>query len=246
MDEFQSEKEQIEEIKKWWKQNGGFIITGMILGIGVLGGWKYWNDFKEGRASAASAQYEQLTQAIARNDRNGATDLLNSVSTDFGATPYPSQAALAMAKFYVKSDEPELAATQLRFVLDNSKDDYLRLVARHRLARIQLSQNRADEALATLEVVNPGSFAARIHEVRGDAYAALGRMDDARSEYQSALDNFEPGLIDQQMVEMKLNNLTVVYSEPSSGTATDTAVDSVSGSATDTATDTSPEIEPGA
>ena len=99
MDEFQSEKEQIEEIKKWWKQNGSFIVTGMILGIGVLGGWKYWNDHKERRASAASAQYEALTQAINQNDRNGAVDLLNRVTTDFGSTPYPGQAALAMARF---------------------------------------------------------------------------------------------------------------------------------------------------
>lgn len=222
MDEFQSEKEQIEEIKKWWKQNGGFIVTGLVLGVGVLGGWKYWGDFKEKRAAAASAQYEELTQAIVSKDRNGATSLLGSVSTEFDATPYPSQAALAMAKFYVESDEPELAAEQLQSVLVHSKDAHLKLVARQRLARVQLSQDRADEALKTLEVANPGSFAARFHEVRGDIYSAMDRQEDARVEYQSALDKFQPGLFDRQMVEIKLSNLGVTYSAPSSDTASDT------------------------
>ncbi|MDH3646742.1 MAG: tetratricopeptide repeat protein [Gammaproteobacteria bacterium] len=213
MDEFQSEKEQIDEIKQWWKANGSFIITGLVLGVGVLSGWKYWNHFHDQRAAAASAQYEELAQAIATNDRVAATDILGNLEGDFAATPYASQAALAMAKLYVQSDEPVMAAEQLRNVVDTAKDDHLRLVARLRLARVLLSQERADEALETLVVADPGSFAARFHEVRGDVFAALDRNAEARVEYQSALDKFEPGLFDRQLVEMKLNNLAGTSSD---------------------------------
>ena len=56
MDEYSSEKEQIEEIKQWWKDNGTFIITGLVVGFGALGGWKYWQAYKEQRAATASAR----------------------------------------------------------------------------------------------------------------------------------------------------------------------------------------------
>ena len=207
MDEFQSEKEQIEEVKKWWKDNGSFIVTGLILGLGVLGGWKYWQDYKLNRASAASAHYEELGLAIARGDGNGASDLLARLSDEFKATPYASQGRLAMAKFHVQSNELELAAEQLRAVVDTSKDDNLKLIARLRLARVLMAQEKHDNALDTLSVARTGEFAARFHDVRGDVYAMLGRDAEARAEYQSALDLFEPGLIDRNLVEMKLNDL---------------------------------------
>ncbi|MBT8137489.1 MAG: tetratricopeptide repeat protein [Gammaproteobacteria bacterium] len=207
MDEYSSEKEQIEEIKKWWKDNGAFIVTGLIVGFGALGGWKYWQAYKEQRAATASAHYEELTIALGRGDTNGANELLGRLADEFAATPYAATGALAMAKYYAINDKPELAGEQLRGVIDNTKDEYLALVARTRLARLMLAQDQPDEALQLLAVSDPGSFTARFHEVRGDAYAALGRHDDARIEYLSALNQFEQGLVDREFIEMKLNDL---------------------------------------
>ena len=40
----------------------------------------------------------------------------------------------------------------LKSVMDNAKDDELKMVARLRLARVQSAQGKYDEALATLKV----------------------------------------------------------------------------------------------
>ncbi|MBT8131063.1 MAG: tetratricopeptide repeat protein [Gammaproteobacteria bacterium] len=207
MDEFQSEKEQIEEIKKWWQANGSFIVTGLILGVGALAGWKYWQHYDEQRASTASAYYDELTQAMARNDQSGATNLQDTLKEKYSATPYASQASLAMAKLYVQGDKPEQAAEELRSVIETAKDEYLAMVARVRLARVLSSLDRVDEALQVLAVADPGNFAARFHDVRGDLYAKKNQVNEAKIEYLSALDLFEPGLLDRQLVEMKLSDL---------------------------------------
>src|SRR5207245_8437402 len=82
--------------------------------------------------------------------------------------------------------ELERAAGELADVAERSKDRDLALVARLRLARVQIAQGKPDGALATLGVVEPGAFAARFHEVRGDADYAKGDRAAALKEYRSA------------------------------------------------------------
>ncbi len=214
MDEYSSEKEQVEELKKLWKQHGAFILTGLILGVAVLGGWRYWKEYRLNRAAAASAQYEQLLEAVATNDTNGATSHYATLTGDFSSTPYVAQAGLAMAKVAVDAGRLDEAVTYLRDTIESGKDEYLVFVARLRLARVLLAQDKADEALQAVSVSEPMNFTARYAAVRGDVYSALGRVDEARDAYQLALDNFEPGLFDRQLVEMKLDKLGGAAAEP--------------------------------
>src|SRR5437588_299906 len=79
-----------------------------------------------------------------------------------------------------------VAAGVLAAVAENSKDRDLALVARLRLARVQIAQGKTDGALATLNAAQPGAFAAQYHEVRGDAYYAKGDKTAALKEYRSA------------------------------------------------------------
>ena len=84
-------------------------------------------------------------------------------------------------------DELDKAAARLQ---DRSwralRDHALALIARLRLARVQVAQNKPDEALATLDAVDPGGFALRYHEVRGDAFAAKKDPPSALKEYRAA------------------------------------------------------------
>ncbi len=72
--------------------------------------------------------------------------------------------------------------------MDNSKDTELRQIARLRLARVLIDQGKPDEAIKTLAEPMPAAFAARYHEVRGDALLCEERLPATRStEYQAAL-----------------------------------------------------------
>jgi predicted negative regulator of RcsB-dependent stress response len=91
--------------------------------------------------------------------------------------------------------------------MDRTKDDELALVARMRLARVQLAQNKPDDALATLSAKPAGAFEARFHEVRGDIYFAKGNKPEALKEYLAALAGSDARSVDTQSLQLKINDL---------------------------------------
>ena len=64
MDELLSEKEQIEQLRSWWSEYGGYIIGGLGLGIALLGGYNWYENSKLEEQLAGSSMYETLTGQI--------------------------------------------------------------------------------------------------------------------------------------------------------------------------------------
>jgi predicted negative regulator of RcsB-dependent stress response len=102
---------------------------------------------------------------------------------------------------------PEGAAEKLRFTMEQSDDPELAMIARLRLARVLAYRDRAQEALELLNVPEPGQFAGRIAEIRGDIHVALGETEAARTAYLEAM--VAPGaeLLDRGFLQMKLSDL---------------------------------------
>ena len=43
MDHYVSESEQVEQIKRWWKDNGRALVFGLVVGLGGLAAYRYWD-----------------------------------------------------------------------------------------------------------------------------------------------------------------------------------------------------------
>jgi predicted negative regulator of RcsB-dependent stress response len=95
-------------------------------------------------------------------------------------------ATLMAARFQVEANELDKAAASLRSVMDDAPDDEMRMIARIRLARVQATQGKYDEALATLKVDEPGEFDTRLADARGDVLLAKGDRAGALREYLAA------------------------------------------------------------
>ena len=186
MEEYLSEKEQWEWIKAQVRENGPAVILAVAaVGAGVFG-WRWWQGHLDAGRLEAGAKYTQMVQALDEGDRSRALVLFGELERGYAASPYTDQARLLAARLYVLGGELDRAAAELGAVVDRSKDRDLALVARQRLARVQIAQGKADGALATLNSVDAGAFAAHYHEVRGDAYYAKGDKAAALKEYRSA------------------------------------------------------------
>jgi predicted negative regulator of RcsB-dependent stress response len=127
-----------------------------------------------------------MVQALEKGDHTQALVLLGQLERESPASPYTDQAKLLAARVYVDDGDLDKAAKELAAVAEHSKDHELAVVARLRLARVQVAQGHADAALETLKGTDAGAFAARYHEVRGDAYYAKGDKVAALNEYRSA------------------------------------------------------------
>ena len=232
MDEYLTEKEQWERVTAWLRENGLWIVAGVIVGALGIGGWQWWTAHVDKVDADASEKYEQLQADLGKGDQTGALILMGDLERDYGSTPYVDQAQLALARAYVDGKELDKAVAALKSVVDHSKDKQLALVARVRLARVQIAQQKPDDALGSLDGVDPGAFAPLFHEVRGDANFAKGNKAAALTEYRAAkMANVGGSGGDSALLDLKIADLTAVApAAPASG-ATATAAGATAPSA---------------
>lgn len=218
MDEFLTEKEQLDRIKQWWRENGWFLIGGMAIAVVGYFGYNQYQAYRDARAEQAAELYIRLQQTI-EDDRPGGDELLAQLRAEYPDSPYTHHASLLIAREMLITN-PARAADELRSVMNNSEDPGLAFIARLRLARVLAYQQNYAQALDVLSVPDPGQFAARLNEIKGDIHAAMGETEAARTAYTLALTAPGADGVDRNFVQMKLNELRAA---PAAGAAEDDA-----------------------
>lgn len=46
MEIYENENDQVEAVKRFFAENGKALAVGVILGVGALIGWRYWNSIR--------------------------------------------------------------------------------------------------------------------------------------------------------------------------------------------------------
>jgi predicted negative regulator of RcsB-dependent stress response len=215
VDDYLSEREQWEWLKTQIKVNAPWIIAGVAAGALVLSGWRWWQGHTDELAGRASVQTRQIAEAFDRHDRARALALLDALQREQPKSAYLQQANLIAARAFVDADELDKAAQRLRTVMETTADHALALIARERLARVQIAQNAPDAALATLGAVDPGSFAPLYHEVRADALRAKKDFAAALKEYRAARAADAAGTLDAETLDLKISDLVADERAPS-------------------------------
>lgn len=228
MDDLLSEKEQIDQIRSWWSEYGGYVIGGLGLGIALLAGGNYYQNSKYEAQLEGSGLYERLAEYVIEGNLEEAEAVASELGTDYASTSYAGQAKLAMARLYMDKNRDQDAADTLSELLAGESDEAVKHVARARLARILLYQGKAQEVVDLLEAHASDAFAATYNELLGDAYRELGRIEDAQAAYQAVLlDPTSQGKVDQELVQWKALDLPAGSSleEPGEEAAVEEPVD---------------------
>lgn len=207
MDDYLSEREQWEWLKGWVRSNGPWIVGGILLGAGILFGWRWWEGRTDRLALEAGAKYQEMLQALDRGDKTRAQTITSDLERDYPSSPYVDQAHLINARLAVEAGELDKAATVLKSIVEKTKDQQLALVARLRLARVHLARGKPDEAIATLDAVDSGAFKPRYQVVRGDALLAKGDKAGALKEYQAASAGSLTQSVDARSLDLKIQDL---------------------------------------
>lgn len=212
MVELRSEEEQLDAVKRWWKENGMSLIAGAVLAAAGVFGWNAWQNYQQGQAEAASMRYQQLVTITTGDELNEdqitrARDLVSELTDEHGGTLYAELALLLEARLAVQQDDLEGARTALESVSEDSSRRYVQSLAWLRLARIELADGNPEQALALLDKPITDALAAQQANVRGDAFAAQGDTDAARDAWKSAVEVSQTH--DQPLygVQLKLDDL---------------------------------------
>ena len=211
MDANATEEQQIEALKKWWKENGSSIITGLLLGLAILFGAKSWFAYQERTAENASNIYVTLMTALDSGDYGVVTQKAGMLIADYSGTPYAALAALAVARVKLEQDELEAARAQLQWALDNAGSDLIRETARLRLVRVLTAEGSYEQAEALINQAGASeAFAPLYRELHGDIHLARGDRASARAEYEHALSAMTPDMPERQLVQLKYDNTAVL------------------------------------
>ena len=207
MSEHLTEEEQVEAIKKWWKENGSAIVIGIVVGLGAVIGVRYWFSYQETRSLAASDMYNRFTETVHKKDDANVKKLANEILQKYQGTSYAALTALQIAKQDVDANKLAEAEKNLRWALDNPGHKSIELITRGRLAVVLSAENKLDEALALLDKVKDPTFDPRFAMVRGDILYKQGKLEKAREAYQLALTDSTLPRQQREFIEMKLGDL---------------------------------------
>jgi len=221
VEDYLSEKEQWEWLKSQVRSNAPVALTAIVVVFAAIAGWRWWQQRQDTARLDAGARYMQVLQSLERGDHTQAFTLVTQMEHDYPDAPYTDQAKLLAARVYVDSNELDKAAGELAAVASHSKDRELALIARQRLARVQIAQGKPDAALETLKGTDAGAFAPLYHQVRGDALYAKGDRAGALTEYRAAQ---VPGGSADPLLQLKISELggpqpATANSEPATGMA---------------------------
>jgi predicted negative regulator of RcsB-dependent stress response len=206
-EDYLTDDEQWEAVKRWIAENGLWIVGGVVLGAVLLFGWRHYQSHEDDVALRASAQFGEMTTALEHDDRRKARQVADGIIKEFPGSPYADQAQLTIARLFVDDGQLPNAIGPLTQVMTNSKDTELRHIARLRLARVLTDQGKPDDAINILASGSPGAFASRYHEVRGDAFFAKKDVKGAETEYKAALVGGDSSSIDSALLELKIADL---------------------------------------
>lgn len=205
------EQEQISELKAWWAQYGKLVTTLAVVAALASVGWQAWQWYQNKTAAEAGAVYYSLQQAVAEQDAQKARDAAGRLIGDYSGTAYAQLGALLSASVQFAKGDLENAASQLAWAAEKGVDPALRELSRLRLAAVLLQKNETDQALARLQPVPEGAYRARFEDLRGDVLAAQGKVAEARTAYQAAIELLgaagDEAVTLREVVRIKLESL---------------------------------------
>jgi predicted negative regulator of RcsB-dependent stress response len=204
MERYETEEQQVEAIKRFWKENGMALAIGAVLGLGGLYGWRWYNEQQIEAQESASFAYEKASTNLSVNEKGYSQ--AQAYVTEHSDTGYAYLMSLELAQKAIERKDLSEASKQLSFVVSNADISAIKAIASIRLARVQIEQGQFEEALKSVEAVVDEAFAGQVHEVKGDVYLAQQLFDKARAAYSAALEKNSS----DRLLKMKLDSLTSV------------------------------------
>ncbi|MBE4186286.1 YfgM family protein [Vibrio parahaemolyticus] len=185
MELYDTEEQQVEAIKDWWKENGKAVIIGAVVGLGGLFGWRYYQDTVIQASETASQSYTTAMNTLQEKGIDAQSDVQAFIESN-EVKEYSVLAALQLAKAQVEAKDFAAALEQLKWAQSNTKDAALSPLISYRIARIETEMGNFDAANTELGKVTDTAWAGRIAELRGDIALRQGDKDAAYAAYTEA------------------------------------------------------------
>jgi len=200
-----SSEEQIDLLSVWWDKYK--YILALLLAASVI--FIIYRDYSISSSNAKQLEsaklYDNFLTSSIEDKRTRAEEIINLYSD----TLYADFAALHLAKIALDDNNLDQAEENLNWVITRSsswgaKFNPLQSIAKLRLARIYLEQDKADAVLNLLR--EEQTLTASLYEIKGDAEKSLNQISEAKLSYLQSLElsNSQPI---RSLISMKISDL---------------------------------------
>jgi predicted negative regulator of RcsB-dependent stress response len=206
IDDLLDEHEQSERVRTWLRKNGAGILSGVILGVGAIAGWQWWQKEQVGKLAEANVRYEAVSRSLQSKKLDDAAKEVAALESG-KAGIYADLASLELAKAQVEAGKNEDAIKTLRAL--KTEGEFKALIDQ-RVARLLIETGKADEAI---KLIGSADDSASL-EIRGDALIAQNKRDEARELYTQALAKLDVAAPQRRLLETKLMDAGGTVADP--------------------------------
>jgi hypothetical protein len=139
-----------DRINDFFKENGSWLIAGLILFLAACGGLIWYQQYRENRTEAQVEQLAQIYKAIAVGNTSKVPQQLDELSTS-GSKAVRASALFTRAAFAVQENDNKLAIATYKKVRDDSSlPDAYRNAALVRETALEFDQLDPQQVIAQL------------------------------------------------------------------------------------------------
>lgn len=207
MEVYATEEQQLEAIKKWFSKYGNTILWSITLILAVIAGARYWMHHQTVLQNEASEYYAAMMKAVEQKDEATVKNKAQTLLTQFPKSSYATFAAFTLAAEEIKQNNLAGAQQNLEWVTQHSKQDYFKTLARIRLMKLWIAENKLEEALGLYEDKKGSGFATIMEELKGDILVKQKKWQLARESYEKAMAMAPEEGMYGPLLKMKLEDL---------------------------------------
>ncbi len=209
MEAYATEEQQLEALKQWFKKYGNRLTWGAIVILAIIAGTRYWYHHQNVIASQASENYVAMMSAFEQNDQTTLKSKAELLLKDHPQSPYASLAALVVAHQAVKENDYKNAIEGYEWVIKHGKQADFQALARARLMRLLIAENKPNDALALFDEQKARAFLPLMAEMKGDILLKNNDVKGAISAYQLALKSVKEDGMVGPFLKVKLEELGI-------------------------------------
>ena len=111
IDDLLDEHEQSERVRSWLRKNGASILGGVVIAIGAIAGWQWYQKDQGGKLASANVEYQKALVGLQQNKLDDAAKAVKALEAG-PSSIYGDLAALQLAKAAVAAGVQILLAQQ--------------------------------------------------------------------------------------------------------------------------------------
>jgi len=181
--DYLTDEEQLARLRNWWQRNGTALLMVVVLVIGGVIGWRWYESSGAERVARAADLYAEFQ--LARGDARDA--LAAEIVAGGRRTAYPALVLLQLAEEAVSAGDLEAATGVLDDAIVQASGRALADLARLRLARVLHALDRDEDAIRTLAEIRAAGYVAIAQELKGDIHVTRNERALAHQAYVAAL-----------------------------------------------------------